>query len=79
MVLCLVMTISASVCNVYGRVPWPDCFDSEGAFPTEITGLGAICMAFLLIENVIKLKVLKRQEADEKSSINNEPTSVHRD
>ena len=61
---------SFSVCDVYGGVPWPDCFDSGGAFPKEITGLGAVCMAFLLIENAVKFKGLKQDGCGENSPVN---------
>ena len=68
MALCLVMTASACVYNVYGVLLWPDCLGAGRAFPKEITGIGAVCMVFLLVENIIKLKGLKREESEEKST-----------
>ena len=65
MALCLVMTASACVYNVYGVLLWPDCLGAGRAFPKEITGIGAVCMVFLLVENIIKLKGLKREESEE--------------
>ena len=72
MALCLVMTASACVYNVYGVLLWPDCLGAGRAFPKEITGIGAVCMVFLLVENIIKLKGLKREESEEESTTTRE-------